>query len=1393
LTFVASIRLFLINVVIWVVLILASSSVSFGQVSANTLKDTSSGSRSDGSLDIDGNNEFDALTDGLLLLRSMFGLSGTPLITGAVAGNALYTTSDDIEARISALGNRLDIDNNGQIDALTDGLLILRYLFGLDGDALIGGVIAPNALRTTASEVEEQLLQLVTLGPVGPIFASEASFNAPENQTNIGVIYAIDGNGDPVTYTISGSELSITPGGVLSFASAPDYEIKTTYSAVVTATDGEFSATQSIIVRVSNVNDVAPVFDSNATFSVDENQKSIGTVVASDIEDDSIIFSVSGSDVEITTGGVLSFVDNPDYEIKSKYIATVSASDSVNIATQNITINIININDNSPLFISGDSFNIDENQTAIGTVEVSDADGDTLTLSVSGSELAVTAQGALSFVSAPDYESKSTYTATITVSDGSNSVSQDITITVNDLVEIEAETNININENTQVVGYSINAPTIELIRDYGRDFTPTHAIGNADGTNYVLNDDIVINSGQIFQALSDIQIASSGSITIKAGGSLISRYVEIDGSYSRPAFTTGTEYSNSYGQGIVLVSNDGSNYEEENSVGNQNILLFDGASFIVEGTSSSNAEMRNISIAYATDESSDNAVIDINYLHWRGGSLHPYFFRRTNAQSTRIYGSLTLKNSYLSFINSVNLMRLTRTSQTGDIIIEDNVFHNSGGFSLDFNYQTSGLLRIQRNLYFGEDVYRSNKPAFLSVGTTGGTAKQYPKHTDGYTKVLFKDNAILATPETSKAIYCESSDPYVPWQSNYFGYRSDFDNTVRKVITDSSSDLSKTCSYPNSLILLDAPRTWEIKPIVYFTSDNQFILDVPIDYESATNKVMPFNVKATNSSDESLVLDMQMTIIDVDEPAEPIISEILDQISVQENTVFVSNFSIQSDSTDTVTMSLSGDDADKFEISSNNLLSFKTAPNYEVPTDTDSDNVYKVTLVANTGSTSASMNIDVSVTNAIEELNAPTFSNFTASTTSVDVSSSSQDITFSLRVQDESGASYQSGYGGVAMYADGFSASGIANSDANAWTLKSGNDKDGIWEVTLTVPQGQLSGNYSFNSGAFRDVNGAYASCGSNYTDTTANGSCGTYQLIAVDNGAESNAPTFSNFTASTTSVDVSSSSQDITFSLRVQDESGASYQSGYGGVAMYADGFSASGIANSDANAWTLKSGNDKDGIWEVTLTVPQGQLSGNYSFSSGAFRDVNGAYATCGTYFTDTTANGSCGAYQLIAVTNDASSSTIYYLYGGTDQSDYLGCYGCANTATDSVCNSVGTYGSNLSTLSIWNTVGSYGSTVGTYSPWNSVSSNPPEFFNQDKSSSYGKFTVNTATASRTTVSSLTNIIDYFNNNSQDIGATRTNACSGETAFTQASQRSLLKTNRTSINVSKDVSTAQ
>jgi len=114
-----------------------------------------------GSLDIDGNEKYDALTDGLLLLRGMFGLDGSALVTGTIASDAAYTESADIESRIATLGDLADIDGNGEIDALTDGLLTLRYLFGLQGDTLINGVVAGDATRKTAEEIEAHLETLM--------------------------------------------------------------------------------------------------------------------------------------------------------------------------------------------------------------------------------------------------------------------------------------------------------------------------------------------------------------------------------------------------------------------------------------------------------------------------------------------------------------------------------------------------------------------------------------------------------------------------------------------------------------------------------------------------------------------------------------------------------------------------------------------------------------------------------------------------------------------------------------------------------------------------------------------------------------------------------------------------------------------------------------------------------------------------------------------------------------------------------------------------------------------------------------------------------------------------------------------------------------------------------
>ncbi|KPA12776.1 hypothetical protein MHK_007020, partial [Candidatus Magnetomorum sp. HK-1] len=111
-------------------------------------------------LDVDANQNLDALTDGLLIIRYLFGIkSGYSLVANAVdLENGLRTTSENINAYIKSSLPYLDIDDNGKADALTDGILIIRYLFGLtEGESLIGNSVDSQGSRTTSESIKTYL------------------------------------------------------------------------------------------------------------------------------------------------------------------------------------------------------------------------------------------------------------------------------------------------------------------------------------------------------------------------------------------------------------------------------------------------------------------------------------------------------------------------------------------------------------------------------------------------------------------------------------------------------------------------------------------------------------------------------------------------------------------------------------------------------------------------------------------------------------------------------------------------------------------------------------------------------------------------------------------------------------------------------------------------------------------------------------------------------------------------------------------------------------------------------------------------------------------------------------------------------------------------------------
>lgn len=102
--------------------------------------------------DIDNDGNVDALTDGLLIFRYISGLTGNKLTDGAISTSSPLDPTQ-IEAELQAAESIFDIDGNSKIDANTDALLILRYLFGLTGNSLTEGVVATDASRSSASDI----------------------------------------------------------------------------------------------------------------------------------------------------------------------------------------------------------------------------------------------------------------------------------------------------------------------------------------------------------------------------------------------------------------------------------------------------------------------------------------------------------------------------------------------------------------------------------------------------------------------------------------------------------------------------------------------------------------------------------------------------------------------------------------------------------------------------------------------------------------------------------------------------------------------------------------------------------------------------------------------------------------------------------------------------------------------------------------------------------------------------------------------------------------------------------------------------------------------------------------------------------------------------------------
>jgi len=166
-------------------------------------------------LDVDDDGETKALTDGLITLRYLFGYSDSSLLTDVAVPNAERSSSEEILSYLDINRARLDVDGDGSAEALTDGILILRDLFGLSGDPLIQGSVSSNATRNIGREVTDYISSIKDSDNDGVNDSSDAFIHNPAEY--------VDTDGDGIG---DNTDTNNNPGAVSGFSNRVSRDLR---------------------------------------------------------------------------------------------------------------------------------------------------------------------------------------------------------------------------------------------------------------------------------------------------------------------------------------------------------------------------------------------------------------------------------------------------------------------------------------------------------------------------------------------------------------------------------------------------------------------------------------------------------------------------------------------------------------------------------------------------------------------------------------------------------------------------------------------------------------------------------------------------------------------------------------------------------------------------------------------------------------------------------------------------------------------------------------------------------------------------------------------------------------------------------------------------------------
>ncbi|MGI8466065.1 retention module-containing protein [Pectobacterium punjabense] len=420
---------------------------------------------------------------------------------------------------------------------------------------------------TTASTVS------IGVRPVNdaPVTADQ-SIATDEDTPVSGTIRATDVDGDTLRYSVStqpqhGTLTLDGATGQYTYTPAQDYNGNDRF--IVTVSDGNGGTTTSTVsIGITPVND-APV-TADQSIATDEDTPVSGTIVATDVDGDTLRYSVSTQPQHGTltldgATGQYTYTPAQDYNGNDRFVVTVSDGNG-GTTTSTVSIGITPVND-AP--VSADqSITTREDTPVSGTIRATDVDGDTLRYSVStqpqhGTLTLDGATGQYTYTPAQDYNGNDRFVVTVSDGNGGTTTSTvSIGITpVND-APVSADQSITTREDTPVGG-TIRATDVDgdTLR-YSVSTQPQHGTLTLDGAtgqytytpaqDYNGNDRFIVtvsdgNGGTTTSTVSigitpvnDAPVSADQSITTRedtpVGGTI--RATDVDGDTLRYSVST---------------------------------------------------------------------------------------------------------------------------------------------------------------------------------------------------------------------------------------------------------------------------------------------------------------------------------------------------------------------------------------------------------------------------------------------------------------------------------------------------------------------------------------------------------------------------------------------------------------------------------------------------------------------------------------------------------------------------------------------------------------------------------------------------------------------------------------------------------------------------------------